>query len=86
MFKQLLSLVLFEKRRQEPAEAWEHWFCVGTCCVPTMWLVQRRDNVWQIRASQGGPAWKMATDQPICPRCGGRLQAAVRSFSLVTRH
>lgn len=89
MFKHLVSSIVAEKndgQRQEPAETWDYWFCAGTCCVLGMWLVQRADNGWRMQESEQGPAWKIAADQPICPRCGGRLQAAACSLSVETHY
>ncbi len=83
MFKQLLSSTVFERyeeqHHQEAALTWAYWFCTGASCIPTLWLVQHTDNdTWRIQEDARGPAWKVLSDRPVCPRCGSQLQSVTR--------
>jgi hypothetical protein len=85
MLKQGFSSISNNKPRE--SAGWDYWFCVGTCCASILWMVQCVDNdTWRIRESAQGPAWKIVAEKPLCPRCGGYLQRAVRSLSFMTHH
>jgi hypothetical protein len=59
---------------------WEQRFCPNQGCVVDFWLAQQspnKDALWHLSDRFGDGAFTIAAVDPICPRCGSTLCAAV---------
>jgi hypothetical protein len=59
---------------------WEQWFCPDRDCATEAWLVQQypgNDELWSLACRLTGASYTVAAVDPVCPRCGTTLCAAV---------
>ncbi len=57
---------------------WHNRWCVSKSCVGDMWHVKRvpqPEAMWWVVASLGEKPQMVASDVPLCPRCGRPLAA-----------
>ena len=58
---------------------WHARWCVSKRCVGDMWHVKRmpqQASMWWVVGSMGEQPMTVASDVPLCPRCGQPLAAA----------
>ena len=50
------------------------WYCINISCTSEGWMVREDGPVWHIRDDENsGGMWVVASEAPICPRCGTDL-------------
>jgi len=59
---------------------WEQWFCPNQRCGAESWMVKHSTaapEIWQVACRFSGSSYTVAAVDPVCPRCGDTLCAAV---------
>jgi hypothetical protein len=67
---------MFENRMSEVVGFWERRFCITPWCQAGTLYVQRRGagpDSWRVTQKTDQPEWLIASDEPVCPCCGGYL-------------